>query len=246
MQHRAEAAREEKEEGSSFTNCFGPACRTITTSSPTTTVVMEMLPGPGFSSFGCKAGDAAGSHHRHWIGMQASGGCRLAAVTPQPRRHCLYAQARGTAAWGHAQPPRRALRQQPPSRRRPAVAASCVPAPAGPRPSAGAAPPPSPPLREEEEEPRVPDPVAFRGGGRSLLSAPPPAAAPPGWPLPGRCPSRPRHLPRAPRGLRGSAPGAGAGGSWAGRSTAESRRDRVAGGDGRQRGGKRKRGNSEG
>lgn len=88
------------------------------------------------------------------------------------------------------------------------------------------------------------------GGGHSLLSAPPPAAAPPGWPLPGRCPSRPRHLPRAPRGLRGSAPGAGAGagagGSWAGRSTAESRRDRVAGGDGRQRGGKRKRGNSEG
>lgn len=76
---------------------------------------------------------------------------------PASRRFPI-AQTRGKRAREGTEPPRGALLRQPlrlaapraGSRRtegHPAVANSCVTAPAGPRPSAGSAPPPSPPLR---------------------------------------------------------------------------------------------------
>lgn len=106
-----------------------------------------------------------GSKHLRTTSSQGAGSARglsrwPGAVTPQDpaSRHLLFAQAQGKPASEGTEPPCGALLKQrlclraprAGSRRtrgHPAVANSCVSAPAGPRPSAGSAPPPSPPLQ---------------------------------------------------------------------------------------------------
>ncbi|XP_063037056.1 uncharacterized protein LOC134432141 [Melospiza melodia melodia] len=143
-QHWAEAAKEEKNKGNSFTIFFHLVTKRtsrITTTS-TTTIKMDVL------------------QHRSLASREraVSEGCRGLTTSPRGGIEAFEdRQQAQTCLEGHRASPRGTPEAAPlpggPEARlprhggHPAVANSCLSAPAAPRPSAGSAPPASPPLR---------------------------------------------------------------------------------------------------
>lgn len=170
-QHWAQAAREKQ--GKQLYHFFHlvtkRTARTSTTS--TTTMKMEVLQHRSFASLetavseGCRALTTSlrGGIEAFEDRQQPASRLCPRALWPAGHRWPRRTLSSGTCYWqqtcleGHRACPRGTSEaaplpggpgaRRPPHGGHPAVANSCVPAPAAPRPSAGSAPPPSPPLR---------------------------------------------------------------------------------------------------